>query len=61
MKMMLALTAMIVLAFSGLAMAQIDPDSDGMSVYFDPDGMVYCLTVDDWVAGPGAGPGVIDA
>jgi len=50
MKMMLALTAMIVLAFSGLAMAQIDPD-----------GMVYCLTVDDWVAGPGAGPGVIDA
>ena len=39
----------------------IDPDPDGMGVYFDTEGMEYCIVVDDWVPGPGAGPGVIDA
>ncbi len=61
MKKMLALTAMAVIAFSGLALAQLDPDADGMSVYFDDQGMSYCLEVDPWVPGPGAGPGLIEA
>ncbi|MBC8424124.1 hypothetical protein H8E07_08380 [bacterium] len=57
MKKMLALTAMAVIAFSGFAMAQpVDPDSDGMSFYFDTEGMNYCMQVDDWVPAIGAGP-----
>ena len=39
----------------------IDPDPDGMGVYFDTEGMEYCIEVEDWIPGPGAGPGVIDA
>ncbi len=46
MKKMLVLTAVAVLAFSGMAMAQLDPDPDGMSVYFDAEGMTYCMDVD---------------
>ena len=46
MKKMLVLTAVIALAFSGIATAQIDPDPDGMSVYFDEDGVSFCMAVE---------------
>ncbi len=46
MKKMLVLTAVAVLAFSGMALAQIDPDPDGMSVYLDEEGMINCAVVD---------------
>jgi hypothetical protein len=44
MKKMLALVA--VLVFSSMAMAQIDPDPDGMSLYFDTEGMTFCMDYD---------------
>jgi hypothetical protein len=60
MKKMLAFAAILVL--SGIAMAEpIDPDADGMSVYFDTEGIEYCLTIDDWAPGPGVGPGDVPA
>ena len=58
MKKMLAFTVMAVFAFSGLALAQADPEFDGMSVYLDTDGLEYSLEVDDWTPGPGVGPTV---
>ena len=46
-----------VLIMSSLGVAQpIDPDSDGMSIYFDTEGTVYCLELDDWEPAAGAGP-----
>lgn len=36
----------------------IDPDPDGMSFYFDTEGMIYCLELDDWEPAVGAGPTV---
>ncbi|MBC8424961.1 hypothetical protein H8E07_12625 [bacterium] len=51
-----ALSVLMILA-CGAAVAQpIDPDPDGMSIYFDESGSTYCLTVDDWVPMIGAGP-----
>jgi len=62
MKKMLALTAIAVLAFGGIAMAQpIDPDPDGMGVYFDTDGIDFCMTIDPWTVGVDPGPGSIPA
>ena len=34
----------------------IDPDPDGMSVYFDLEATTYALYVDDWEPAIGAGP-----
>jgi len=34
----------------------IDPDPDGMSIYFDTEGTIYCLELDDWEPAAGAGP-----
>ncbi len=48
---------LMIVAFSTVALAEpIDPDPDGMSVYFDTEGTVYCLEVDDWEPAAGAGP-----
>ena len=38
MKKLLALTAVALMAFSVSAMAQVDPDADGMGIYFDVGG-----------------------
>jgi hypothetical protein len=56
------LVVLAVVVLGGFAAAQpIDPDPDGMGVYFDTAGSEYCLVVDDWIPGPGAGPGYIYA
>lgn len=43
MKKMLVLSAMAVFAFSSVALAVVDPDPDGMSIYFDTTGDTYCI------------------
>jgi hypothetical protein len=48
---------MAVIVFCSPASAEpIDPDPDGMGIYFDTEGTAYCLTVDDWEPAVGAGP-----
>jgi len=36
------MTVALMFIMIGSAMAQIDPDTDGMSVYFDTEGQIYC-------------------
>ncbi|MBC8366474.1 hypothetical protein H8E52_03605 [bacterium] len=43
MKKMLVLSMVAVLAFSSFAMAQIDPDDDGMGIYFDTGATIFCV------------------
>ena len=59
MKTLLFLVSLFVIGFCVPASAQpIDPDPDGMSIYFDTEGTIYCLEVDDWEPAAGAGPTV---
>jgi hypothetical protein len=51
------LAAFIIIVCGGFASAEpIDPDPDGMSIYFDTEGTIYCLELDDWEPAAGAGP-----
>ncbi len=43
MKKMLVFSVMAVFAFSSLAIAQIDPDPDGMGIYFDTGATSFCI------------------
>lgn len=36
----------------------VDPDPDGMGMYFDTEGVNSCIWVDDWVPAIGAGPNI---
>ena len=46
----------VILLFATCALAEpIDPDPDGMGIYFDTEGTEYCIAVDDWVPAPHAG------
>ena len=49
------LTSLIIVASAAVAVP-IDPDPDGMSIYFDTEATVYCLELDDWEPAAGAGP-----
>ncbi len=42
----IALVLMITAVLTGNAFAQLDPDDDGIGVYFDPCACVNCLTLD---------------
>jgi hypothetical protein len=54
------IVSIFTVAICGPAMAEpIDPDPDGMSVYFDTEGTIYCLELDDWEPAAGAGPTVM--
>ena len=48
MKKLLAFTA--ILALSTVAMAQLDPDPDGMGIYFDMDATITCVENDPGMA-----------
>ncbi|MBC8424959.1 hypothetical protein H8E07_12615 [bacterium] len=51
------LVALAVVLICGPVAAQwIDPDPDGMSLYFDEEATIWCGSVDDWVPAIGAGP-----
>jgi len=52
---------MLMLLATCTAAHPVDPDPDGMGVYFNPEGSDYCIWVEDWVPGPGAGPGLVNA
>ncbi len=54
---LVTLAALFVAASAAVA-EPIDPDPDGMSIYFDTDATVYCLELDDWEPAAGAGPTV---
>ena len=43
MKKMLVLSVMAVFALSSMAFAAVDPDPDGMGIYFDTSADTYCL------------------
>jgi len=60
MKTLLMLTPLVMGACGVPAGAQpLDPDPDGMSFYFDTEGMTNCLELDDWEPAVGAGPTVM--
>ena len=47
----------VLMLIAACAAAQpVDPNPDGMSIYFDTEGTAYCLELDDWEPTAGAGP-----
>jgi len=53
---MVLMMLVVVFVCESTAAQPVDPDPDGMGVYFDTEGMTWCLDVDDWVPMIGAGP-----
>ena len=59
MKAFMFAAILISIGYGYPAVAQpVDPDPDGMSIYFDTEGMSWCLEVPSWEPALGAGPAI---